>query len=170
MPQGQGPNVRLFTKANAAEFGRKGQAVMRRRRVERILSQVTQAELPRIEARDYLATQLIRARTILDAIYSRAERLKGMQAHELASRAAERWTKIEFALAGRPMPGSRRPGREPMKEVQVVVRPLALAAPQVVPAPVPQVVAPQVTPPTLAPLEPKAENPAINPTPPDVSH
>lgn len=158
----------LFSKANAAEMGRRGQIATRRSRIERLLRSVTPADIPHKAPVDYVNSMLVRARMILDGIYARAERLRSLEAHELASRSAERWTKIEFALAGRPMPGSRRPGRDPRGEgmreavtLDVPSQPVP-ASRQVVDVP-----SQLAEPPTGAPLEP---NPPIAPNSTDVSH
>lgn len=162
----------LFNKSNAAEMGRRGQIATRRSRIERLLRSVTPAEIPNKSPVDYVHSTLIRARMILDGIYARAERLRSIEAHELASRAAERWTRIEFALAGRPMPGARRPGREAPRESSLTLDVVATHVPQPVatPAPVPRQLSdvPESTsPPTATPLE---AIPTVQTNPADVSH
>jgi hypothetical protein len=105
----------LFTKANAREMGLKGWASRQEACARRLLEGLP-ARMPNGPPLDHVTLRLARVRAQLNRIDDMIERARGFQAVDRLSAASERLTKVEFALAGRPMPGSRRPGRDPRGE------------------------------------------------------
>jgi hypothetical protein len=99
------PLPHAFTRENAAEFTKKGliaRAANRKARLEKLA----------ISADPYVNERLSRVRAQLERIDSMMEEELDPQRLDRLASAQARLSAQEFALAGRPQPGSRRPGRE----------------------------------------------------------
>lgn len=97
-----------FTRENAAEFTKKGlivRAANRKARLERLT----------ISPDPYVNKRLARVRAQLERIDEMMEQELDPQRLDRLASAQARLSVQEFALANRPMPGSRRPGRESTK-------------------------------------------------------
>lgn len=97
-------------------------------------------------------------RSQLDRLDAVLERAHTKEVWDRLSAASERLTRIEFGLSGRPWPGQRRPGREPVvRQVDIALSPLSLG-----PAPSSQPVPQPISPPDSAPhSDPKPETPQL---------
>ena len=103
----------LFTKANAKEMSARGnaaKAVAKQKREELIAKANGNAPLQPDEI--YRNGRLMRVRGQLEKLDAMLEKESDAQRLDRLASAQARVSVQEFALAGRPMPGSRRPGRE----------------------------------------------------------
>lgn len=106
--------VPLFSSDSARAAGAKGNATQARLRAAAGIHRAQVAELAAIPS-EYASSRLIRVRDLLNQIDSQlaAELLRAVpdsrRLKELAD-AAHRLQEQERTLAGRPLPGSRRPG------------------------------------------------------------
>jgi hypothetical protein len=103
-----------FTKANAAEMARKSHEQRRINQALRddALSKPTLMSHDGAQPDQYVAVQLTRARTHISRINSMLDRETDAQTLERLSRALGVLSERERVLAGRPLPGSRRPAKE----------------------------------------------------------
>jgi hypothetical protein len=65
----------------------------------------------------FVSSSLTRTREVLKKLYKRLEATEDPKEIELLSRAISALSKNEFALAGRPLPGSLRPSSKPDKRL-----------------------------------------------------
>jgi hypothetical protein len=115
----------LFTSANAKEMAARGNAAKaraKRQREENIAKANAIATLPPDEI--YKNRRLVRVRKQLERLDDMMERERDPQKLDRLASAQARLSVQEFALAGRPMPGSRRPAREKPARRPCFVEPL----------------------------------------------
>jgi hypothetical protein len=100
-----------FTSANAREMADKGREARRQRLLQLRQTIDTLVESPTV---DFHAKRLARVRVQLDRIDSELERCSLSDSKRIRdlTDAQLRLSEQERILAGRPLPGSRRPGRE----------------------------------------------------------
>jgi len=106
----------LFTNANAREMAARGniaKALAKQSREDLIAKANASASLPPDDI--YKNQRLARVRKQLERIDAMIEKERDPQKLDRLASAQARLSVQEFALAGRPMPGSRRPGREKAK-------------------------------------------------------
>lgn len=101
-----------FTSANAREMAAKGHAA-RRERIEQLRKA---AEPDRNADESYKAQRLARVRKQLDRIDSLMEKEIDPQKLDRLASAQARLSEQERILAGRPLPGSHRPSRNPKSQ------------------------------------------------------
>jgi hypothetical protein len=101
----------LFTRENAPEMARRSNAVQAQRRRERLTAApFAPAPHPAMQEGDsYVALRLVRVRAQLDRIDRMIQEEKDPQKLDRLAAASMRLSDQEFALAGRPKPGNRRP-------------------------------------------------------------
>ena len=98
------PSPYHFTKENAREYNRKA-----------IAAREAAKAAARLVAENYAGDRLKRVRAQLAKVDAMIEQEDDPQRLDRLASAQARLSVQEFALAGRPMPGSRRPGRESTK-------------------------------------------------------
>jgi hypothetical protein len=107
------PRRHLFTAANAKEMSARGnaaKALAKKRREELIAKTNAIPTLQRDEI--YRNQRLARVRVQLERLDGELERTKDARDVKAICDAIARLAEVERILAGRPLPGSRRPGRE----------------------------------------------------------
>lgn len=115
----------LFTAANAREMAARGNAAKALAKKQRE-EQLARANAIAIEPADeiYRSQRLARVRKQLEKLDEMIEKERDPQKLDRLASAQARLSVQEFALAGRPMPGSRRPGREKPARKSYMVEPL----------------------------------------------
>ena len=120
------PRPHLFTTANAKEMSVRGNAAKadaKKRREELIAKANAIPSLPRDE--DYRLKRLARVRTQLEKLDDMFDQERDPQKLDRLASAQARLAKQEQELAGRPLPGSRRPARErPARPSQTTAQPI----------------------------------------------
>jgi len=157
-----------FNSANARENAAKAHAA----RLQRLASEAQAAETfphtsqggPHDAANDYVLRRLARVRVQLDLVDKRIteqandKTVDGQVLNWLCA-AQERLAEQERVLAGRPLPGSRRPRNDEPRDAQpgawMVAEPLGVAEPMAPAAPLP------VEPPTPASTAPPIHRPTL---------
>lgn len=97
-----------FTTANAREMAARG--VLARKQAALKLTPE-----PVLTGENYTARRLIRVREQIDRVSDMLDAETDPQKLDRLAAALERLTELERKLDNRPLPGSRRPGREPSK-------------------------------------------------------
>lgn len=109
----------MITPENAREFQRLG--VMRRKQNQRELAekelQAAIALIAPVVPDDYIATKLVRVRQHLARMDDLLESERDPHAIDRLASAMSKLSEIERILAGRPLPGSRKPSAEPRRRV-----------------------------------------------------
>lgn len=106
----------LFTNANAKEMAARGNAAKALAKMQREELLAKANAIASVQPDDiYKNQRLARVRKQLERIDAMMEKEREPQKLDRLASAQARLSAQEFALAGRPMPGSRRPGREKPK-------------------------------------------------------
>lgn len=102
-----------FTAANAREMAAKAHAARRQRLANGELAGETFPQPPQTAphgaADDYMARRLARVRTQIERLSAMLDKEKEPQKIDRLTAALERVSKLEFAYANRPMPGTWKP-------------------------------------------------------------
>jgi len=106
--------VPLFTKENARQFQAKAVESRRRNAELREAERLAALQRPPTEPQpeSYPQQRLLRVRALLDDVDEQLSKTRDPQDRERLARAANVLSEQERILAGRPLPGSRRPGRD----------------------------------------------------------
>ena len=100
----------LFTSENAAEMGARSQA-LRKQRLEELRLAANPVPLPADNS--YSERRLSRVRNQIESLSDMLDKEDDAQKLDRLASAIARLSEIERQLAGRPLPGSRRPREEP---------------------------------------------------------
>lgn len=101
-----------FTKENSAEMARRAQAARKQREAEEELARAQSADTTSADDATYRKFRLIRTREQLLALDKQLEAERDPKLVKSLADAIARLCDVEQRLAMRPLPGSRRPGRE----------------------------------------------------------
>jgi hypothetical protein len=113
------PTKAFFTKANASEYARKGNAIRWHSLPKPEPQPVTSLPEPvRIAQDDFTQRKLARVRVQIERVEDLLTAATEPQAVDRYAAALARLYEIERILAGRPLPGSRRPAAEPKGSTQ----------------------------------------------------
>jgi hypothetical protein len=108
------PTKAFFTKANASEYARKGNAIRWHSLPKPEPQPATSLPEPvRIAQDDFTQRKLARVRVQIERVEDLLTAATEPQAVDRYAAALARLYEIERVLAGRPLPGSRRPSAEP---------------------------------------------------------
>jgi hypothetical protein len=105
----------LFSRQNAAEMGRRGQAARKLAQAQRA-AKVAAIPLQAGPATDvYVASRLVRVREMLNRLDSMMTKESDPQRLDRLASAQSKLSEQERILDGRPLPGQRRPAPEPAR-------------------------------------------------------
>lgn len=112
----------LFTPQTARENAAKAHEARRENRERRRqeAEEAAQAQTVAPHEDDYVAKRIASARAQIERLEALALTLSDALDIERTARAVASWSEIERVLSGRPLPGSRRPGKErPISEAEI---------------------------------------------------
>jgi hypothetical protein len=109
-----------FTSANAREMAQRSAEARRKRREQADNNAGSWTRLS-VDDAAYVAERIANAREQIDKLTARAGKESDPLNLERLARAVAQWSEIERILAGRPLPGSRKPGEaKPAKEADIM--------------------------------------------------
>jgi hypothetical protein len=103
-----------ITAANASKMAARSWEVRRERENMQGDSSAIPQQIP-LPASDYVAFSVTRTRGQLDRLHAMLAKSKDAQEIERLARSIASLSELERVLSGRPLPGSRRPGKESPK-------------------------------------------------------
>lgn len=106
------PHKSRFTSANAKEMARRAKESRERNKLAKLNAPPAPPPVAVMPADEYLAGRITSARAEIERLTKKAAKAVDALDCERLARAVGQWSEVERIAAGRPLPGSKKPGEE----------------------------------------------------------